>query len=443
MKIFQNAIKSVAFLICFYAFEGQCQVQLPELADKSPIKLDFSHRGIDAEQQQSMALSPIFYLSGNQIASFLDISSALSTDVIEYRSIQLPLSHKTDLAYGYIYENHLQNSFSPNHTLFLVGNPTKLKSTKLSLIWVDRNHDFNFENEIPDTLVYGATKNPIILGKYAKSLAIDFKLFPFNEFRQFAAMSDEAIQMSQGNRNYAGTRYSFIETRWNLWYSDFVFEGDTLRLGVKDVNCNGSYNDLGIDKVFLMSANSNEFQGNNSVSLNKETILFWMGNSFSFSVLDGQLLNAEIRKIAAVKNESSLSVGKKFPRFRYCVAEKPVHKNQIRKIKSDFLIVYVWSAENPIFIQDSAILHQIQRNLPANFKLLLLNHGGSGKYVYRYNRRYDVNFLQGFCSPKVAKKLKLQSMPQSFVLDRNQKIIKIGMNARQIQRFIAKNTLSN
>jgi hypothetical protein len=73
----------------------------------------------------------------------------------------------------------------------------------------------------------------------------------------------------------------------------------------------------------------------------------------------------------------------------------------------------------------------------------MLNHGGSGKYVYRYNRRYDVNFIQGFCSPKVAKKLKLQSMPQSFVLDERQKIVKIGMNAHQIQRFIAKNTLSN
>jgi hypothetical protein len=34
-------------------------------------------------------------------------------------------------------------------------------------------------------------------------------------------------------------------------------------------------------------------------------------------------------------------------------------------------------------------------------------------------------------------------MPQSFVLDNHQKIIKIGMNAHQIQRFIAKNTLSN
>lgn len=440
MKIFQNAIKSIALLTCFYFHEGHCQV---ELVDKQPIQLDFKNRGIDAEQQQSMALSPLFYLNGNQIASFLDISSALSTDSIYYHSIVLPSSHKTDLAYGYIYENHLQNKFSPNHTLFLVGNPTKLKSTKISLIWIDRNHDFDFQNEIPDTLIYGATKKPIIIGSNAKSLAIDFKLFPFNEFRQFAAMSDEAIQMSQGNRNYAGTRYSFRETRWNLWYSDFVFEGDTLRLGIKDVNCNGLYNDLGIDKVYLMSANSTEFQGNNAVSLKKETILFWMGNSFSLSVLDGFLGKATIKKIASVKNDASLSVGKKFPRFRYCVAEKPVHKNQIRKIKSQFLIVYVWSAENAVFIQDSALLHKIQRTLPSNFKLLMLNHGGSGKYVYRYNRRYDVNFLQGFCSPKVAKKLKLQSMPQSFVLDEHQKIVKIGMNAHQIQRFIAKNTLSN
>jgi hypothetical protein len=72
----------------------------------------------------------------------------------------------------------------------------------------------------------------------------------------------------------------------------------------------------------------------------------------------------------------------------------------------------------------------------------MLNHGGSGKYVYRYNKRYETNFFHGFCSPEIAKKLKLQSMPQSFLLDSRQNILKIGMSAVQFQRFIAKNTLS-
>lgn len=421
----------------------QSQVKLPELDGiKKSIKISLYHRGLDAEQQQSMAFSPLFLLRDKQVASFLDISSALTTDSIYYQKVELPDKINSEIGYGYIFEGHLQNKFAPNHTLFIVESPMKLKSLKSSLIWIDRNHDFNFNNETPDTLYYGSTKRPCVLGNNPKALAIDFKLFPVNQFQQFASMTDEAFHLSQGTRAFIGARYSFRETRWNLWYGDFVFDEDTLRLGIKDVNCNGKFNDYGIDKVYLVSSNSNEFAGNNVVTLLKETNLFWMGNTFVLNVQDMYLENVSLKRIESVENATSLSVGSRFPRFRYCVAEKPVHKNQIRKLKSKFTIVYVWNADNPIFIRDSAVMHKIQRTLPSQFKILMLNHGGSGKYVYRYNRRYDVNFIQGFCSPKVSKKLKLQSMPQSFVLDERQKIIKIGLNARQIQRFIAKNTLS-
>jgi hypothetical protein len=291
-------------------------------------------------------------------------------------------------------------------------------------------------------LELGKSNGVISSGAGGKALGIQFEPFPYQQFKQFAKMSDEAILLQQGNRTYVSSRFSLKETRWNLWYARTIYDGDTLDIGIKDINCNGKYNDWGIDRVFIKSYNNPIFYGNNSVVLEKNTDLFWMGNSFELKVFDDQLGVVEIKKVAPKTNDYCLSIGKKFPRFRFCVAEKPVHKKQIRRLRAEYVFVYVWSAENPSFIADSSILHQIQRNLPSNFKILMLNHGGSGRYVYRYNKRYETNFLQGFCSPKIAKKLKLQSMPQSFLLDSRHNIVKIGMNARQFQRFIAKNTLS-
>ena len=417
------------------------QNQIPEIKIGSAVSLNFNSRALDAEQHQSMGLIPLFFLRGDSVGEFLDLSAAIVGEEVRYRKIIPPKYSTLNMAYGYFFNNQLSNSFSPHHSLFLIENPTQLHRKK-SLIWIDRNQDFDFSNDLPDTLELGKSNGVISSGSGGKALGIQLEPFPYQQFKQFAKMSDEAILLQQGNRTYVSSRFSLKETRWNLWYARTIYDGDTVDIGIKDVNCNGKYNDWGIDRVFIKSYNNPIFYGNNSVVLEKTTDLFWMGNSFELKVFDDQLGVVEMKKVAPKTNDYCLSVGKKFPRFRFCVAEKPVHKKQIRRVRAEYVFVYVWSAENPSFIADSAILHQIQRNLPSNIKILMLNHGGSGRYVYRYNKRYETNFLQGFCSPKIAKKLKLQSMPQSFLLDSRQNIVKIGMNARQFQRFIAKNTLS-
>lgn len=417
------------------------QYQIPEIKNESIVSLNFNFRALDAEQHQSMGLIPLFFLRGDSVGEFLDLSAAIVGEEVRYRKIVPPKYSTLNMAYGYFFNNQLSNSFSPHHSLFLIENPTQLHRKK-SLIWIDRNQDFDFTNELPDTLELGKSNGVISSGAGGKALGIQLEPFPYQQFKHFAKMSDEAILLQQGNRTYVSSRFSLKETRWNLWYARTIYDGDTLDIGIKDINCNGKYNDWGIDRVFIKSYNNPIFYGNNSVVLEKTTDLFWMGNSFELKVFDDQLGVVEIKKVAPKTNDYCLSIGKKFPRFRFCVAEKPVHKKQIRRLRAEYVFVYVWSAENPSFIADSSILHQIQRNLPSNIKILMLNHGGSGRYVYRYNKRYETNFLQGFCSPKIAKKLKLQSMPQSFLLDSRHNIVKIGMNARQFQRYIAKNTLS-
>jgi len=66
----------------------------------------------------------------------------------------------------------------------------------------------------------------------------------------------------------------------------------------------------------------------------------------------------------------------------------------------------------------------------------MLNHGGSGRYVFGYNRRYETNMIHGFCSPQVAEILKLQTMPQLFLLDPKQRLIDINMSPFELQKFV-------
>jgi hypothetical protein len=55
-------------LFCFiFIFSGilelKAQEQIPELKEKKTVTLKFSKRGLDADQLQSMSLSPLFFLS--------------------------------------------------------------------------------------------------------------------------------------------------------------------------------------------------------------------------------------------------------------------------------------------------------------------------------------------------------------------------------------------
>ncbi len=235
-----------------------------------------------------------------------------------------------------------------------------------------------------------------------------------------------------------------------------VHYNDTLYWALKDVNLNGNYNDLGVD-VVMVSNNAVEFNTANAWMLQKGgTVLDWLGqgwkvvrqvdenlsghsNQHSGAPLSSNwLIWVEPIGNKAVKNSRSLLVGDKIPNFKFCVIEgaykvgklkeNPVHRRKIRKFKGKYTLLVVWNADDANFHKDSSALHAFTRNLPDSVQVIMLNHGGSGRYVYGYNRRFETKMIHGFCSPQVTELLKLQTMPQSFLLDPKQRLIDINVS---------------
>ena len=67
---------------------------------------------------------------------------------------------------------------------------------------------------------------------------------------------------------------------------------------------------------------------------------------------------------------------------------------------------------------------------------MFLNFGGSGKYVSYYNRRYDINVIQGFCNSSIAEKLRLQQIPQFLFWDERKHLIFNSNNVGDLHRHI-------
>jgi hypothetical protein len=283
-------------------------------------------------------------------------------------------------------------------------------------------------------------------------------------------MYKSAIDLIRGDRVYFGTQFSFREKRLNTAYGVLNIGDDTIYIGVKDVNSNGSYKDADLDRVVL-SPSIQRFELDNSKPLTNNLRLNWLGKSFKLITVsaENELIIEYDPKYRPTRKEIKLSksllVGQKFPRLKFCLAIKKKstftktrkciysykpdrilfnskHAKRVwpdrKKFDSIQTLIVVWNAYDKQWDLDSSLVHQLARlpkNKISNLQVIMLNFGGSGKYVHRYNQRYELNnAIQGFCSADLARKFKIQTMPQYFLLDSRFNVLEINPKLNQIQR---------
>ncbi len=448
---------------------GNAEAQIRKTKVNQIQKIRLTQTIADVEQQQLLQVLPLFMIKGDSVHQPVDFSADKPGMNLRQEKIILPLGISNGIhAYGYSYNQHGIEPF-PNHTLIFVERPSGIQ-TQPTRVWADRNHDLNFTN---DSFIIFYPNKPSILPLnigWDSRYSIELSLFKTNEFASFQSMYKSAIDLIRGDRVFFGTQFSFREKRLNTAFGILPLEGDTIFIGVKDVNSNGSYRDKDVDRVVL-SHSIQRFELENSKPLNKNLRLFWLGRSFK--VMDISKENELIIEYnpnykpsrKEIKASKSLLVGQKLPRLKFCLATKKkttftktrkrIHsykpnsfglKNRhtrrswpLRKnVDSIQTLLVVWNAYDKQWEMDSAMVHQLARlpkNKSANLQVIMLNFGGSGKYVHRYNQRFELNnAIQGFCSASVAKKLKIQTMPQYFLLDSKFKLLDINPKLFTIER---------
>lgn len=390
----------------------------------------------DVEQQQLLQVLPLFMIKGDSVHQPIDISADKPGMKLNVQKIVPPKGISNGIhAYGFSYHQHGQQPF-PNHTLIFVERPSGLQ-TQSTRVWADANHDLDFTND--SSILFNPTKvATLALDTSIYPYSIELSLFGPKEFTSFQSMYKTAIDLIRGERVYFGTQFSFREKRLNTAFGVFLIDDDSIYIGIKDINSNGSFADKGVDRIIL-SHSMQRFELDNSLPLAEKMRLNWLGKSFEVSLHDqDRLLEINIdpnyKPSRRTRNRAnSLLVGQKIPNVKFCMASKKNNafsktKKRIRSFKpnnksadSVETLIVVWNSYDKQWDNDSSYIHEIARkpkNGEVNINVIMLNFGGSGKYVFRYNQRYELNnATQGFCSASLARKLKIQTMPQYFLLD--------------------------
>jgi hypothetical protein len=470
-------------LIAAFSLWGNAYAQ----PSKSAVKVALLDRGLDNEIIHLLDVLPLFVLDRDSVVQPIDMSADYPGMLLRSYAIQLPTelkitavddlqirkfgsSVKGGLAYGFANHNHGIGIF-PNHTLILMERPQGMRYRK-TRVWVDLNHNLDLTDDVvqyytPSSVAFSEKKVPtpdalLRLDTLGTGVKLQLGFFQAGELRSYQKLYADAVDLVKGNRVFCGVTASFRQRRLNVICGQMVHHQDTLYWALKDVNLNGLYNDLGVD-VVMVSNNAAEFNTANAWTLQKGgAVLDWLGQGWKVipqmneNPKRGSSQHAEVNQNAEggldaewlisvapignkeVKNSRSLLVGDKIPNFKFCVIEgaykvgklkeNPVHRRKIRKFKGKYTLLVVWNADDVNFHKDSAALHALTRNLPDSVQVIMLNHGGSGRYVYGYNRRFETQMIHGFCSPQVTELLKLQTMPQNFLIDPKQRLIDINVS---------------
>jgi len=382
-------------------------------------------RATDDRFSRSMLVAPCFQYT-SPVEEFRNIGSAGSP--LQKASIRLPdMRGCKDTAYGFIFFGGTRSGFAPGYVLMVVGNNRRLEMPHP--VWVDRNNNLDLSDDgPPDTSIYYRSAIDIRIpsplaggGEYAVRLS----RFPSDSFFSYKNMVNDFYRKFSGTKRFSDANHSFREQRLNILASDIRHGDDSFRLGFKDVNCNGIYNEAGIDEILVGEWGKPMISELAIVlSENKKTEFEWELKRFRIDSLPADGRSANILYLPSARLETSLRNHTKLPRFRYCHVEKgKVKKKSIRRYRGKPLYIYCWNSKHERFTQDSAAINAIIARRP-DIQVLCLNYGDSPKWVSRFNQYYSTQWQLGFSSRYINKKLMVSRLPAGILTDRNQKVIR-------------------
>ena len=421
------------------------------LSAQTPAEKTLDKIGYEKSAFQSMGHIPVFELQDAIMYEPVDLTGAdIFKVTTAFTEVILPQNESSyqwkSVAYGYFYRNFEIKSKKKEYLAFIIPDYLLQRTNHKLDIWVDYNDDGDFSNDPkPNLKSIGAGKWFLQLDSFGGGY--DLQWFPVPQFRKFAQMNDTAMKELIGPRRYLGSNYSLKANRKAVLYTSIGDSLESAHVGVLDRDFNGSFTDE--NDLILLSESDSIFNADNSLPLSKANRVPWKGRDYEFNILKSKgEYQLVFRELGGSKNR--ISIGKKLPKVKAFITPKSTKKvdlqrklkrRRITKVfnkKAEVKLIYVWSAINSDFERDSSALHQILRKNASNpkFDALLLNFGGSIRYITGYNSRFSLTVKQLIADSKTISKLSIQKMPQFILLDRKNRILYIGSNLQSLEDYI-------
>ncbi len=364
----------------------------------------------------------------------------------KFNAILPDLRGAKDTCYAYFYYGGVvKKSALQGYVLAILTNNNR--GAQPCSIWIDKNFNLDLTDDGPPILYnYNTPYHDIVFEsseiKDAK-YTVRISRFPFNYNSKYLAMLDVFYKEGSGTKLFAGAFYSFKEERLNVKAGDYLLGHDSFRIALKDVNCNGLYNEDGVDQVVIGEYKNNTlFDQKIPIGMQKGMTYFEKnGKRFTISAIDilGNSLRIAIDADAPIKNV--LKIGKKIKRFKFKSTEKDGKKIAIRQFNKKPTYLYIWRIGDNAFAKDSAALREIQNKYADKINLVTLNYGETPKELKSFKKRNRINWLIGYSSSRINQKLYIEKFPTGILTKKRLRVKQICISALDLLNLLKINTL--
>lgn len=337
------------------------------------------------------------------------------------------MSEVSDTVFAQIYFTGNNRSGIENGILVLVGD----HSSESPLFWVDYNNDLDF-SDADEPLLFSEEFIDISIPNIDKPELAHTIRFYKPDFTKKAEAKNMIEQFITKGEPYADF---YFDQRRNIRVGDFVYEQDSLRVGLLDQNVNGAYNDLGADRIVIGEYGGNikgSDEATGAVVIDSTT--YFHGTSHGFEVIDiaDDGTSISIRPTLTNHIESRITEGESIPDFSFDLfsgGETSVY-NLLDGQK--FLYLNFWANWCAGCHQEIDDLKRIHSDYADKVTLVSLNYNEDTEKIESFLDKYEVNWLNGYSTSEINEELFIQGLPRNILVDPSGEIIEMNIHPSRL-----------
>lgn len=342
------------------------------------------------------------------------------------------LSKVSDTAFAQIYFTGKNQSAIENGVLVLVGD----YSSESPIFWVDYNNDLDF-SDANEPLQFSKRFIDISIpntDETGLSHTIRFHKPDFEQKDQTKQMIEQYITKGKPYADF------YLDQQKNIRVGDFVYQQDSIRIGIMDYNMNGKYNDLDSDRIVIGeydgAINGTE-EASGAVVL--DTITYFHGTNYGFEVIE------------VADNGTSISIKPTLSDNieRRITEGQPVSDYTFKLLSGEETSIYDFlDGEKMLYLnfwanwcagchQEVDDLKRINSDYSDKVTLVSLNYNEDAQKIETFLDKYDVEWLNGYSTPEINEELFIQGLPRNILIDPSGKIIEMNIHPSVLLNQIA------
>ena len=405
------------------------------------ITINLDVRAEDETYKRTQAIIPLFRFTGQPFEDISNFGAEKKKDPNYFNAVLPDMTGIKDTFYAYIYSDAAKNKSLPGYFFTIIGNNRRNK--KPTPIWIDRNHNLDLTDDgPPDTISSLMTHKDLVItnpkNENAKHV-VRISRFSYREFIQYKYMLNKHYKSHSGTKQFAKANYSFREQRLNILAGDYINGTDSFRVGIKDFNCNGIFNEKEMDVLMLSPYGKNTFLNQTTeISKKKNTIFEWRNKQYQVIEIaeDGSYI--KIKENVGATLLHALNVGEKLPKFKYCKAQNNPVKMKSKKLKKKPVFVFFWNNRYLSFERDTTFLRLLQEEFGDEIHILTLNYGNTPTQIRRIRLVNGIDWSIGFSTLEINEMFYIKEVPRGFYTDSKQRLVNTSLSPEELYNQLKK-----